>query len=125
MYHLKANGILFSRQSLESKVIPKHKDKDTRIDGFAALCVGLRVCVCLCVFKLQPAIFPLSKHFIRFHELPAEQCNESNNRLFMVDWSLSGIRTSNLVIRESESPRPAASSILISRMTNSSVIIPN
>ena len=40
------------------------------------------------------------------------------------DWSLSGIMTSKLVIRESELPRPAASSILISRMTSSSVIIP-
>ena len=42
----------------------------------------------------------------------------------LVDWSLSGIMTSKLVIRESESSRPAASSILISRMTSSSVIIP-
>ena len=42
----------------------------------------------------------------------------------LVDWSLSGIMTSKHVIRESESPRPAASSILISRMTRSSVIIP-
>ena len=42
----------------------------------------------------------------------------------LVDWSLSGIMTSKLVIRESESPRPVASSILISRMTSSSVIIP-
>ena len=42
----------------------------------------------------------------------------------LVDWSLSGILTSKLIIRESESPRPAASSILISRMTSSSVIIP-
>ena len=42
----------------------------------------------------------------------------------LVDWSLSGIMTSKLVIRESESPRPAGSSILISRMTSSSVIIP-
>ena len=41
----------------------------------------------------------------------------------LFDWSLSGIMTSKLVIRESESPRPAASSILISRMTSSSVII--
>ena len=32
--------------------------------------------------------------------------------------------TSKLVIRESESPRPSASSILILRMTSSSVIIP-
>ena len=38
--------------------------------------------------------------------------------------SLSGIMTSKLVIRESESPPPAASTILISRMTCSSVIIP-
>ena len=42
----------------------------------------------------------------------------------LVDWSLSGIMTSKLVIRESELPRSAASSILISRMTSSSVIIP-
>ena len=42
----------------------------------------------------------------------------------LVDWSLSGIMTSKRVIRESESPRPAASSILISRMTRSSVSIP-
>ena len=42
----------------------------------------------------------------------------------LVDWSLSDIMTSKHVTRESESPRPAASSILISRMTRSSVIIP-
>ena len=42
----------------------------------------------------------------------------------LVDWSLSGIMTSKLVILESEAPQPAASSILISRMTSSSVIIP-
>ena len=42
----------------------------------------------------------------------------------LVDWSLSRIMTSKLVIRESESPRPAASSILILRMTSNSVIIP-
>ena len=42
----------------------------------------------------------------------------------LVDWSLSGKMTSKLVIHESESPRPAASLILISRMTRSSVIIP-
>ena len=42
----------------------------------------------------------------------------------LVDWSLSGIMTSKRVIRESESPRPAASSILNSRMARSSVIIP-
>ena len=41
-----------------------------------------------------------------------------------VDGSFSGIMTLKLVIHESESPRPAASSILISRMTSSSVIIP-
>ena len=32
--------------------------------------------------------------------------------------------TSKLIIRKSESPQPAASSILISRMTSSSVSIP-
>ena len=32
----------------------------------------------------------------------------------LFDWSLSGIMTSKLVIRESESPRPVSSSILIS-----------
>ena len=26
----------------------------------------------LSFFKLQPAIFPLSQHVIRFHELPAD-----------------------------------------------------
>ena len=46
------------------------------------------------------------------------------NNIILVDWSLSGIMTSKLVNRESESPRSAASSILISRMTSSSVIIP-
>ena len=42
----------------------------------------------------------------------------------LVDWSLSGIMTSKLVIRESESSRPVVSSILISQKTRSSVIIP-
>ena len=42
----------------------------------------------------------------------------------LVDRSLSGIMSPKLVIRESESPQPAATSILISRMTSSSVIIP-
>ena len=42
----------------------------------------------------------------------------------LVHWSLSGIMTSKLVIRESESPRPVASSILISWMMSFSVIIP-
>ena len=42
----------------------------------------------------------------------------------LVDWSLSGLMTSKHVIRESATPRPATSSILISRMTSSSVIIP-
>ena len=42
----------------------------------------------------------------------------------LVDWSLSGIMTSKLVIGESESHRPASSSILISLITSSSVIIP-
>ena len=42
----------------------------------------------------------------------------------LVDRSLSGIMTSKRVIHESESPWPAASSILISRMTRSLVIIP-
>ena len=97
--------------------------------------------------KLQPAIFHLSQHVIRFHELQADTTQRflqygssyyanilyNANTDFMsqilyinilVDWSLSGIMTSKHVIRESESPRPAASSILISRMTRSSVIIP-
>ena len=38
--------------------------------------------------------------------------------------TLSGIMTSKLLIRESELPRPTATSILISRMKSSSVIIP-
>ena len=42
----------------------------------------------------------------------------------LVDWSLSVVMTSKLVTRESESPRPTAASILISRMSSSSVIIP-
>ena len=42
----------------------------------------------------------------------------------LVHWSLSGIMTSKLLIRESELPRPTATSILISRMKSSSVIIP-
>ena len=46
------------------------------------------------------------------------QYNASYNTAFMVDWSLSVIMTSKLFIRESES-EPAASSILISRMTSS------
>ena len=41
----------------------------------------------------------------------------------LVHWSLSGIMTSKLLIRESELPRPTATSILISRMKSSSVII--
>ena len=52
------------------------------------------------------------------------QCNPSYNRAFIVDWSLSGIMTSKLVICESELPRLAASLILISQMTGYSVIIP-
>ena len=56
--------------------------------------------------KLQPAIFPLFKHVIRFQELPARQCNAPYNRACNVDRSLNGIITSQLVIRESESPRP-------------------
>ena len=42
----------------------------------------------------------------------------------LVHWSLSGIMTSKLLIRESELPRPTATSILISQMKSSSVIIP-
>ena len=52
--------------------------------------------------KLQPAIFPLFKYIIRFHELPAIECNAPHKRAFMVDWSLSDIMTSQLVICESE-----------------------
>ena len=75
--------------------------------------------------KLQPAIFPLSQHVIRFHEIPADTTQRflhygsSYQILYiniLVDWKH--------ITRESESPRPAASSILISRMTRSSVIIP-
>ena len=86
--------------------------------------VLLSVTFTLIKLVLQPAILSLSKHVIRFHELPAGQCNIPYDRLFKVDWSLSGIMTSNLVIREFVSAQPAASSILISRMTSSSVIIP-
>ena len=49
--------------------------------------------------------------------------SQISNINILVDWSLSGIMTSKRVIRESESPRPAALSILISRMTSSSVFI--
>ena len=28
--------------------------------------------IIILIFKLQPAIFPLSQHVIRFHELPAD-----------------------------------------------------
>ena len=42
----------------------------------------------------------------------------------LVDWSLRSIMNSKLAIRESESHRSAASSIMISQMTSSSVIIP-
>ena len=98
---------------------------DPRITGQPCLRVLLLLVRCFVfMFKLQPAIFPLSKHTIRFHELPAVKCNTSYNRNFMVAWSLSGIMTSKLVISESVSPRPAASSIRISGMTGSSVIIP-
>ena len=37
----------------------------------------------------------------------------------LVHWSLSGIMTSKLLIRESELPQPAATSILISRVPRS------
>ena len=59
-----------------------------------------------------------------FTNYQPRQCNASYNRAFIVDRSLSGIMTSKLVIRECESPVPAASSVLISRMTSLSVIIP-
>ena len=61
----------------------------------------------------------------RTHDLPDTLTTKPTRHGFMsqilyinilVDWSLSGIMTSKLVIRESESPRPAASSILISRV---------
>ena len=45
------------------------------------------------------------------------------NRALTADLSFSGIMTSQLVIRESEWPRPVDSSILISQMTRSLVII--
>ena len=52
----------------------------------------------ICI-KPQPAIFPLSKHAICFHKLPAQT--------MLVDWILSGIITSKLIIRESELPQPS------------------
>ena len=79
------------------------------------------------ILKLQPDIFPLSQHIIRFHELPADttQCfynravcimhrycimlhrlYASNTIDILVDWTLNGLMTSILVICESESPRP-------------------
>ena len=74
-----------------------HKDKNTKH---------------VMMLKLQPAIFLLSKHVIRFYELPAEAMQCILQWAPIVYWSLSGIMTSDLVISES-----AASSILISRMT--------
>ena len=44
-------------------------------------------------------------------------------RLVIIDCSLSQMSW-KLIIRESESPQPASSSILMSRMTSSLVIIP-
>ena len=38
------------------------------------------------MIKLQPAIFPLSKHVIRFHELPAEAMQCILQWAFIVDW---------------------------------------
>ena len=81
----------------------------------------------LSLIKLQPAIFlclNTSFVFTNYSLYQPGQYNASYNRAFIFDWSLSGVMTSKLFIRESESPRPAASSILISRMTSSSVIIP-
>ena len=66
-------------------------------------------------FKHQPSIIPVSKHVI---------CNASYNRAYIVDWSLNGIMTSKLLICEYELPWPAASLLLISQRTSSSVIIP-
>ena len=37
------------------------------------------------IFKLQPAIFLLSKHVIRFHELPAETMSTANKRAFVTN----------------------------------------
>ena len=71
----------------------------------------------MCMWKVGEGYF--------WHRFVGEwETYKSKTGLFIVDWSLSGIMTSKLVIRESESPRPAASSILISRMTSSLVIIP-
>ena len=72
----------------------------------------------------NPSFFLCLNTSFVFMNYKLRQCNASYSRAFIVDWSLSGIMTSKLVILEYESPRPAASSILISRMTSSSVIIP-
>ena len=72
----------------------------------------------------NPPFFLCLNMSFAFTNFQPRQCNASYNWPFIVDWSLSGIITSKLVIRESESPQPAASSILISRMATSSVIIP-
>ena len=77
------------------------------------------------IYKLQPAIFPLSINtsFV-FPNYQLKQMQRILPWAFIVDWNSSGIMTSKLVICESESPRPADSLILISRMMSSSVIIP-
>ena len=78
------------------------------------------------LFKLNsnlPFFLCLNTPFVFTNYQPRE-IKPSYNRALMVDWSLSGIMTSILIICESESPWPATSSILISRMVSSSAIIP-
>ena len=61
------------------------------------------------IIKLQPAIFLCLNTSFVFKIYQPRQCYASYKRSSIVDWSSSGIMTSKLIIRESESPRPAAS----------------
>ena len=71
-----------------------------------------------------PFFLCLNTSFV-FPNYQPRQWNASCNRAIIVDWSLSGMMTSKLVIHESESPLAAASSISISQFTSTPVIIPH
>ena len=80
--------------------------------------------VCLVYLKSNPAFFLcLNTSFVFTNHQPRQR-SASYNRAFIVDSSSSGKMTSKLFIFESKPRRPAASLILISRMTSSSVIVP-
>ena len=67
-----------------------------------------------------PFFLCLNTSFVLTNYKP-RQCHVSFNRVFKSDWNLSGTMTLKLVTRQSEAHRPAASSILISRMTSFSI----